>query len=432
MKISTDGTYNFGTKHQAAPVLWLFGSECYINGAPYDGVANAADGSAFPATQGIAATGEVSKTRPGRHGLIDAVLHGATTPNAHMDISYGALDQFSRPNSIFCSWWARYPFNTANVFTLETVSIVGTPKLSADGRDGDGEEYYREGSGGTEAEGRFITILDGASGGEVPAGTGPWLMAVRYSWANSIRGQVLVGKTSGARVTMVGEGPTFLGDGSTKHARINTSPRDSGAQIRYVASHRADASTAFVYSAENNNLYQNRSYFEPNAYPWGGGQDSFPGWVNQVIYLDGSGQQDPQYFVDDHYYDFLKTPNASTYKAALSRGGLVDQQDGLIPLSRIDETLGRMIPQVVGLGISVGHHYNHDMTEVVIDYQPHRVVLGNAPTWNAVTQTEIQRTITWSQSQIECAINKGDLSQAWLYILTSTDQPLNNNGVEFA
>lgn len=84
---------------------------------------------------------------------------------------------------------------------------------------------------------------------------------------------------------------------------------------------------------------------------------------------------------------------------------------------------GPVTPADLMVGVSWAHDLATgylDSDDVYTDFTPARVVVGDAPTYNACTKFEVQLPITWTDSTITAQLNRGgftDLSGRWLYVV---------------
>lgn len=88
-------------------------------------------------------------------------------------------------------------------------------------------------------------------------------------------------------------------------------------------------------------------------------------------------------------------------------------------------------PELSQFGLDGGWVDRQEVTigEVYFDYTQHRVYLGNAPTWAEVTFYELQRLISWVPGEVEAALHYGALTEGWLYVIGSDGFPVNTNGL---
>lgn len=76
-------------------------------------------------------------------------------------------------------------------------------------------------------------------------------------------------------------------------------------------------------------------------------------------------------------------------------------------------------------GNGLGGHSRVWMDDVYIQNTKARVEIGNAPTWSACTQREIQQPVSWNDGAITLALNQGTLAagqQVYLYVVDAAGQ----------
>lgn len=74
-----------------------------------------------------------------------------------------------------------------------------------------------------------------------------------------------------------------------------------------------------------------------------------------------------------------------------------------------------------------------DFGEIYIDHSPQRLYLGNASTWGACTEIELQRPTSWSTNSVSCILNQGALtgiSGSYLYLVADDYPDDTDQGVQ--
>jgi hypothetical protein len=91
-------------------------------------------------------------------------------------------------------------------------------------------------------------------------------------------------------------------------------------------------------------------------------------------------------------------------------------------------------PSVALLGFDGKQYFNvADVSDIYIDISPQRLMLGNASNWNEVTHKELQRPIEWSNNSVKFEAFLGDLKQTeplYLYV-AGANGIINTQGYPF-
>lgn len=354
---------NFGTKTQAAPVLYDTVDVTYENGVADTFVGSLADGDPVPDYEannsapydvmyGGITVNKSDRPRvaggscyrlPGREGKIGYPM------------AYGGRNTPAGNDTLYLAWWFRRKYHW---------------------------QYWRLAPGdmsGPFTPGEAITIngIDGRYIDYEPE-TGLHHFEIPKHNANDLSGYVITGLTSGETMTF----STTGGGGfpGTKFARFRDNPDGSGQGGSYTP---AD----YYISPSVPRVYDRLSYSETPPDEWElheiliqydfvAGTGTFDAWVNRIH--RGTVEQDS-----------INTPDLN-YSLTFSLLG-----------NDAYETF-----QVT------------DIDFIYEDPHAQRVYLGNASTFSACTHVELQRPTAWADDAVTAAKNEGTLvGDKWVYVV---------------
>lgn len=104
-----------------------------------------------------------------------------------------------------------------------------------------------------------------------------------------------------------------------------------------------------------------------------------------------------------------------------------------LPIMATDDDMGGHtidFPNMVETQTGTDAHYDYD--SIVVDWTTARVLLGDAATYAGSTLFEVQCLLSWSDTQIQIAINQGqhaNLTGKYLYVFDSSNALVNSNGI---
>ncbi len=436
VRLTTDGSFDFGTRIRPAPYLWWFGEECYIKGVPYDFISGLADGDPVPTndafnTNAFSSTVKVSRARSWRHNRLAAHMfangHGGGFIGRILP-THGETVGPSVPSKLFVSFWLRLGINQVGTAIAKVASVTGAPDFGAEPLDADGERFTVSGGTHNGVTGYLAAqIVDPPN---MEAGT--YIVVEMHGTFNSgtFEGSTLI-CDSGAEISMIADqvpGTTYSGL-SSKHLRIDQDV--AGPNVGHVTGAAGIAVTSInVDQLGNGSLYYSddkEGIADPALpEPWDI-SDRYPKTRNIVTFVD---YETGPYIRDYVHMDYKNREYCSAYEKYLAAGAPENTTDGLITIDQADQTVA---PFVTNIGNEPDNETitNVDMDEIYIDRQARRVVLGDAAVWADVTTTEIQRGVAWASDDVTVALNWGSLSAgaAWFYFMDDQDQPINTSGV---
>lgn len=380
MKISGKG---FGSKSQAAPVLYDIVSEAFQNGVKSTPYASLPDGAVLqrPAAGDTSAVWQkpsvkvgdasapliVKGSRPTRHANVKAqyYVHG-TNGFVGWPMAYGGSNTPVDNHELYVSWWLKHRFNFRFYWTLNLSSVSG--KFTASTATRDGEEI----------------VLGNGMKGRVIRHEGQTLTAVVYLAHNTnyLNSQTVRGLSSGAQAVIATSG--HKSPGSNKIIRVWEDPNGKEG-LRHAWS----------------NLF------------WGTGvnmsKDLLPDMVEDEW---------------NHMEFYVNTKEG--YSWGKVNGEIVHIG------SPTDVAKGKWSPTIALLGINGKEQYDQetDIGEIYMDSSSMRVVLSNASTWNDMRHSEIQFPTQWSDSSITVTLNLGSLDAKgplYLYVVKG-DKVFNQHG----
>lgn len=400
LTITTDGTYDFGTKPQAAPVLWVFGSEIYENGVLNTSEAALNDGEQIPSGASAvwaSATGStVKRVGEGRLPEFDSAYFSDTGlsggepatlfyPNVQLAVA-GDRNSSIYNGSLFCSFRYKYSAQPYRYRIVEFESLSGSFDTGSDFYDA-GEQI--------ELLGEYGNVYYVDTVNNLIAFQGDGLGSANSS---SMQDQTLTGQTSGATCVLRPD-LTYSTPYATKFLRWMEHVSSDLAKPRISGTW---SPTGGIVSGADGQTEAYRQNLPSIQLPTAEVTD----WVRGELWQDNRGATGNGYMqfgsVKEEFSNFDLTKKSSEHGLMVGNLGL-DVPGSPAPL-----------------------YFQNTWGEVYLDTSPARVVIGNAATWDAVTDVEFTRPTSWSNNQIEVIYKAG---LGWLYAVDDNGDVVNTNGV---
>ena len=392
--ITTDGTYDFGTKSQAAPVLWAFGSEVYENGVANSAEVGLSNGDSA-ATDIWALDTFPTISTDTRHAGIDHVYEGNGANEREEIVGWPncMLGTAEDKNSsiynekMFCSFKSKYSnhpfFYRATAYT----SMSGTFDDGVDEWD-EGETASIAGISGELATILYVDTVNSIIHFRVPSST--------FN-SGTLNNVTMTGDSSGATCTLLASS-SYTVPGATKFLRAYENTSETG--IRTAFSPTGNVVGGYTGFTEDYRI-------QPTPI-LGRNQANLRDWHTIESYFDHSG---------------------ATGSGRLTVAGDEVTWSGFDLTSK--DLSGGIVPANIGFdlpGTPTPVYETQWFGEIYVDTTPQRVVIGDASTWAACDpdQTEFLRPTAWSVSSITAVYKAGS---GYVYVIGSDDNPINANGV---
>jgi len=380
LTITTDGTYSFGAKSQAAPVLWDFGTEAYENGVFNSDYASISEDSPVPVGVTDLYTSSsnllVTANRQHRHSNIDRHYYSQSVDCELKNPR--AYNTAGANTTMYASWAFRYEVHPNFVRGVGVVSSSGTFTTGSGGSWG---EAITATIGSTDYEGRIYSI-DGAT----------CTLAVNAS-INSGTGAIsIVGLSSGATASLT-TSTDYQALSSTKLFRIVQQSSDGALSVAQISNRQlwVESNTAGV-----DDIGMGRYTYSPTY----GDFADYPKWCHMEVFFDWSSG------------------------ASISAYLRVDGETESIPAQTAGNILTNqpMRLELFGSDASVSHNgIWFDMGEIYQDTTPQRVSIESGDG----SEFELQRITSWSDTTIGLTLNSGaftDLSGKTYKVWNGTNQ----------
>lgn len=388
LTITTDGTYDFGSKTQAAPVHWQFGDEIYINGVSRTDGANVWGGTT-DVVDYVAGAARHSRVAGGYR----AIGAGSKTDAA------GFAGNPASDTKLYFSFWVKPNCKFNRAYIHSTTATSGTFITYADGRKGESVTITRSDGGTIQAN--ILRISTNAVAYELPVGISPSISV--------LNGQTMTGNLSGATATL---GTTSAATGAVKvyrsaHGNYNAS------EVRTRSIHAwNNGGQQTVYGHNASNVQQ---------------------WVSRV---DNTGNATEQIW---NLYECYQDFSGATGSLVRRVNGATQYSVSGLSVAQLSTVRGFNLSNL-GLdspGQSPFDALNNagvaqDWGEIYADKTPQRVCIGNAATWSACTKFDMQRPTAWSANSITVKTNCGDYSSnstVYLYVVGVSGEPVTTSGV---
>lgn len=392
LTITTDGTFSFGVKTQAAPTLWVFGSEVFENGVANNSESSLVDGD--PAATGIWALDTYPTiSTDTRHAGIDHVYTGNGAnqreeivgwPNCMLGTAEDK-DSSIYNEKLFCSFKSRY--------SNHPYFYRATAYNSLSGTFDDGANEWDEGEAVSIDGGLTATLLYVDTANSVIHFRAP-SSALNSS---SLNNATMTGDVSGATCVL-------------DTATVYTVP----------------GATKFIRAYENTSETGIRTAFSPTGNVIGGYTGFTEDYRIQPTPILGRNQANLQaWHTIESYFDH----SGATGSGRLTVAGDEVTWSGF-DLTNKDPS-GGMVPANIGLDLPNAPTPVYETQwfgEIYVDTTPQRVVIGDGSTWAACDpdNTELLRPTAWSASSITAVYKAGS---GYLYVIDADDAPINSNGV---
>jgi hypothetical protein len=395
LTITTDGTYSFGTKAQAAPILWAFGSEIYENGVLNTSESALNTGDAVPEGAVWALANNVTISNDTRHANVNQMYRGGGEDNAVGIVGWpncmlsvaGDRDSALYSEKLFCSFRSKY---SADVFHYRAISYDSLTGSFDDGSTSFdiGEEVT--GTGGLIGHLQYVDTVNSIVHIRTAKTTAGWDSA---STANA----TLTGSSTGATLRLRPD-ITYIFPLATKFFRAY----EAISQPQYLSS---------AFSQSGNVLNGKQVYTEQyriTPTPLLRGGDALLDWHTIEFYADNSGALGTGYLAVagesvtwDDYPLTLKSPT----------GGMVPANMGF-DLPTI--TTAVFVEQFFG--------------EIYVDNTSQRVVIGTHQDFatNTSDDFEFLRPTAWGGNSITCSYKHGT---GFLFVIDGNGDAVNTTGV---
>lgn len=380
-QISVFGS-GFGNKAQAAPVLVDHVDVAYENGLR-NSIYSDVDGSeaVIRSSNSSASLWEkssfnvrVDNTRAKRHSASQAQYFFEGENNfLGWPNAYGGSSTPTDNRQLYVSWWYKPKVDPSSYWAFTTETLNGNFQQSETLLvEGGYEGVYL----GTDSDGLINAAFPGVS-------------------KKNLGGSRIQGKESGATVTFPmefrgGSGSGFESPGSQKFLRIWEDPRGKeGIRFSWTQMHQVGMGNVNWDSKPLKGGEWNHLEIE---------LDTIKGRVDFAINGDFFGG-----------YDFEPTKDAS----------------------------GQYSPTIAALGLNgkVGKLQEGEIDDIYFDNSLQRVIIGDSPNFDTLTQYEVQRPISWNDGAIEISLflgqfeDRGTLAGLYVYVFDKQGN-VNRRGYE--
>lgn len=407
-----DGTFtilgsNFGSKAQAAPILYDHTDSVWENGVENTRQASFPDGQIIqrvaddpgtiwhkPYLPDENSSGMVvSRSRPKRHPMASAQYYG-NGPNSALGwpSASGGEANGIPGDKTYVAFWLKLPFNLSKYWAIP--ADENTASFVLNGQYEYGENLLIDGA----VKGRvmhYYPVL-----GSVPHG---WLFAEFNDdvSTNYLIGKTLVGEASG---TLLQFPATASAAGFDDDGFI--SPRG-----KYLRLWSASAGDEWRFSIANLGCSANVGTLFTNKF---GSKYPIPGqWNHFEVELD-KGRESPKLRVTLNNEIYLESNEE--FEANISGSAINSPQFATIALLGIDDFMA--VP------------FEADFSDIYLDNSFSRVYLADAPVWADVRHKELQRPVSWSGGEIVVSRFDGSLGAGkWVYVVGPNGM-VNANGVQ--
>src|SRR5690554_62000 len=368
----------FGTKAQAAPVLYDMGAVTYENGklsckqsgfadfqeVSRDGVggvwakpSSGAFGSSIPAV--TFSRDKRFKEAPS-HYYFTGKIGFLGWPNA-----YGGADTPVDNKQLYVAWWYKPKYDPRYYWVFPISNLKG--KFIEEGANSFGEK---------------LTVSSGVTGQVIKVENGQ-IHAIFDGQINknNLAGMVVKGSRSGASADLATSG--YLTPGSNKYIRVWEDPQGKeGIRVSWT---------------------QNQITGGPSS-----------SWVYAPIKVG-----------EWNLMELMLDTDTGKLQARVNSKHLTDYDLGTNP-----DIKGKYSPTIglIGFDGSSQTSQEHEISEIYMDSSLQRVVIGNAETFDKVTHYEIQMPVKWQDNRVEAKLNLGTLSKTSnLYVYVFDKNGVVNN-----
>lgn len=381
----------FGSKPQAAPIVWDMGAEVYIDGVEDTAHAVLADGAAvIGEIYGSGVNVVMSLNRTHRHSNVDRHY---TTDNdfGRSSLHTSNLSKFDGTDvsrQIFSSFKIKWPsLNPSRIDGVNFTNLTGT---FTEGVDGELGEAITITYNSENFAGNILNVGLGPSG---YLSTQLGIYSPNLNITSATTPFTIVGDVSGATADCETSSP-YRAQASGKLWRINQKSQDGVLSIVQVSN-----SQFWVESNLNNTdeIGMNRNTY---AIPHGDVID-FTGWMHVEQLVDFR----------------VGTAIKAEYRAAGNLSSVTKNIPGQDGSTNILDQWCEI--HIFGYDASVEHAFVVDYGELYVDSTPQRAVVGNNTVYADCTELEFQRPTAWSDTGITCIVNVGGLGSLvgnYLYV----------------
>ena len=400
--ITTDGTFNFGTKTQAAPIFYDLGDDVYENGVLNSSHASLLDGDSIPDDPANTIYDQLTNTlQVKRSGLRrpDATMHyQATTstawvgkPKAFKSIgsSYGGYDRLPQVDRLYANWYFKPKYHVNGYGEVNVTNVVGT---FATKNDLFAEDLIVSNAGGAGVH--YMKLIDVVNGGTRIAFEGSRSAGEPNGLGSAeLTGASITGATSGATADLDPAGYILAFGGSSKFIRVwdnqagdsgNGPEPDIGARISWT---NGQLTTGGSVSNVNTALIPDE-------------------WNQMEVLVDLSTMNVKRWVNNQLLEDYTVT--------GVTRS----------PYSDVDNE-GSPVLSLLGRDGKQDYHLP-EFGDIYYDTTPQRVMTGDAATYSACTKFEVLLPTAWSPSSITATYKTG---QNYLYVVDSNGAVINETGV---
>lgn len=392
LTITTDGTYDFGTKAQAAPVLYDLGDVVYENGVVNISMSSITEGATtgdststpgdFTNTIYANIGGAVPITRLNKRHLGVGFHYVANSDSKWLGDAFaeGGVDRVPQTNEIYISLFYKAPYKVNSYTDIAITNRVGTFATAVDGSFA--EDLILTGATDVAYMKLIDVFNDGVEKIAVEATRGSVSSDSGIGTPN-VSGASITGAISGATADLDPATYILSYGGSSKFMRVWDTDDGVGG-IRHSWTN-GQYTTEGVDSGVDTKITPNE-------------------WCQLELHVD---------LTDNQVSRWLNGQLVETFAPSDTR------------------TSGNS-PTLKLIGVDGKQTYNlPEFGEIYVDSTPQRAVIGDASTWAACTRRELQRATAWGVSEVTSIVNTGDISGSkYLYIVDATGAPVSTNGVE--
>lgn len=389
LTLTTDGTYSFGTKTQAAPIVYDLGDTAYANGVEDTSMAVLLEGETvgdavssgdLVSTIWEAVGNTVGITRTGRRHANVGFHYKAISDSNYVGDAFaaGGVTRTPQTHEVYASWFYRAPYKASSYTEIAITNQVGTFETAVDG--GFAEDLIVTGATDVAYMKLIDVFNDGTDKVAVEATRGI-ASDDRGIGTPNVSGASIEGAISGATADLDPATYILSYGGSSKFARIWDTDDGVGG-IRH-------SWTQSQYTTEG---VDNNHDTSPTPNEW-----------NQLeFHIDVTDNQVSRWL----------------------NGSLI------VSFSPSDTRTSGNSPTVKQIGVDGKQTFNlPEFGEIYLDSTPQRIVIGNASTWAACTLREPQRLTSWSDTEAVAKLSVGFSGDRWAYIVNQTGSPVVETGV---
>lgn len=387
--VSTDGTYSFGAKTQAAPLVYDLGDSAYVNGVEDTSMAVLLEGQTvgdavntgdLQSTIWEAVGNTVGITRTGlRHNGVGFHYKAISDSNYVGEaFASGGVNRAPQTNEVYVSWFYRAPYKSSSYTEIAITNQVGTFETAVDG--GFAEDLIVTGATDVSYMKLIDVFNDGTDKVAIEATRGIANDDSGIGTPN-VSGASIEGAISGATADLDPSTYILSYGGSSKFARVWDTDNGVGG-IRH-------SWTQSQYTTEGTDDQTNTSP-TPNE------------WNQLELHIDVTGNQVDRWLNGSLIASFAPSDTRTSGNS----------------------------PTIKQIGVDGKQTYNlPEFGEIYLDSTPQRMVIGNASTWAACTIREPQLLATWGDAGASAGLRVGFSGNRWLYMIGISGSPVTTTGV---